>query len=38
MGMYGIKVNRNITNGKKAIKNENAIAEALVAIDPFTIL
>jgi hypothetical protein len=28
----------NITNGKKAIKNENAIAEALVAIDPFTIL
>ena len=36
--MYGIKVNRNITNGKKAIKKENAIAEALVAIDPFTML
>jgi hypothetical protein len=38
MGINGIKVNRNMINGKNAIKNENAIADALVAIDPFTIL
>jgi hypothetical protein len=38
MGINGIKVKRKMINGKKAIKNEKAIADALVVIDPFTML
>ena len=36
--MYGINVNKNIIPGKKAIKKENAIADARVVIEPSTML
>ena len=34
IGIYGIRVNKNIIAGKNARKKLNAIDEALVVIDP----
>jgi hypothetical protein len=36
--MYGMSVNKKMIPGKKAIKKENAMAEARVVIEPSTIL
>tara|TARA_B100000508_G_C11310710_1_gene204470 strand:- start:378 stop:578 length:201 start_codon:yes stop_codon:yes gene_type:complete len=37
MGIWGIKVNKNMMVGNKARKNLNAMEEAFVAIKPFLI-